>query len=236
MRGGTLAVLHKELLVYFRSPIAYFLLAGFLVGAGYFFTYNIFLTGDATMDETFRNMGILLVVMLPMLSMRLFTTEYGARTMELLVSLPLRAWQIVLGKYLGAVAILVLLTAGTTINLLPLYLFGNPETTTILSGYLGFLLLGMACIAVGQALSALTANQIVAALATVCVLLGLWFVGYLQSFQHSHELRALFRHLSFSLHYGNFVQGLVRTESVAYYLAVCAIALTVNAGYLQWRR
>jgi ABC-2 type transport system permease protein len=234
--NGTLAVLHKELLTYFRSPIAYFVLAVFLVGTGYFFTYNIFLTGDATMNETFQNMGVLLVVVLPTVSMRLFSAEYSARTMELLAALPLKAWQIVLGKYLGAVTILLLLTIGTSINLVPLYLFGNPETTTLLSGYIGFLLLGMACLAVGQFFSGLTHSQVVAALATICVLLGLWFVGHLQSFQHSYELRSLFRHLSFSLHYANFVQGLLRTESVAYYLVVCAIALTVNAGYLQWRR
>lgn len=233
---GTLAILQKELLTYFRSPIAYFVVAVFLVGTGYFFTYNIFLTGDATMNETFQNMGILLLVVLPMVSMRLFSAEYSARTMELLAALPLKPWQIVLGKYLGAVTILLLLTIGTSINLVPLYLFGNPETTTILSGYIGFLLLGMACLAVGQFFSALTQNQIVAALITICVLLGFWLVGHLQSFQQSYELRSLFRHLSFSLHYGNFVQGLVRTESVAFYLAVCAIALTVNASYLQWRR
>ena len=233
---GTLAVLQKELLTYFRSPIAYFVVAVFLVGTGYFFTYNIFLTGDATMNETFQNIGILLLVVLPMVSMRLFSAEYSARTMELLAALPLKTWQIVLGKYLGAVTILLLLAIGTTINLVPLYLFGNPETTTILSGYIGFLLLGMACLAVGQFSSALTQNQIVAALITICVLLGFWLVGHLQSFQHSYELRSLFRYLSFSLHYGNFVQGLVRTESVVYYLVVCAIALTVNASYLQWRR
>jgi ABC-2 type transport system permease protein len=130
----------------------------------------------------------------------------------------------------------VLLTLGTMINLIPLYLFGKPETTTIFSGYIGFLALGMACLAVGQLFSALTQNQIVAALATICVLLGFWFVGYLQGFQQSYELRTLFRHLSFSLHYANFVQGLVRTESLAFYAAVCAIALTINASYLDWRR
>ena len=127
-------------------------------------------------------------------------------------------------------------TIGTMINLVPLYLFGQPETTAILSGYLGFLLLGLACLAVGQLFSALTQNQIVAALATICVLLGFWFVGYLQGFQHSSELRSLFRHLSFSLHYANFVQGLVRTESIAFYAAICAIALTLNTSYLDWRR
>jgi len=234
--SGVLALLEKELLGYFRSPIAYFVLAVYFVGTGYFFTYNVFLTGDATMNETFVNMGVLLVVVLPMVSMRLFATEYSAGTMELLASLPLRAWEVVLGKYLGALVILLLLTAGTAINLVPLYRYGNPETTTIVSGYLGFVLLGMASLAIGQLFSALTENQIVAALATVCVLLGFWFVGYLQSFQHSYELRGLFRHLSFSLHYANFVQGLLRSESVAFYLGVCAIALTLNAGWLELRR
>ena len=103
--------------------------------------------------------------------------------MELLVTLPLRPWQIVLGKYLGAVSIFVLMTLGTAINLIPLYLYGNPETGTIVTGYLGFVLLGMACLAVGQFFSALTQNQIVAALITVLVLLAFWFVGYLQTFQ-----------------------------------------------------
>lgn len=234
--SGMLAVLQKELLTYFRSPIAYFVIAVFMLGAGYFFSYNIFLTGEGTMNETFQNIGVLALVVLPMVSMRLFAAEYGGRTMELLAALPLAPWQIVLGKYLGAVAMLLLLAAGTAINLVPLYLFGNPETTTILCGYIGFLLLGMACLAVGQFFSALTHNQIVAALITIAVLLGFWFVGYLQSFQYSYELRSLFRHLSFSLHYGHFIQGLLRSESVAFYLAVCAIALTVNASYLQWRR
>lgn len=109
--SGTLAVYQKELWTYFCSPIAYFVVAVFLVGTGYFFTYNVFLTGNATMTETFQNMGLLLLLVLPMVSMRLFSSEYSAGTMELLLTLPLKPWQIVLGKYLGAVTILLLLTA-----------------------------------------------------------------------------------------------------------------------------
>ncbi len=234
--SGVLAVYHKELWTYFRSPIAYFVVAVFLVGTGYFFTYNIFLTGNATMTETFRNMGILLLLVIPVVSMRLFSGEYSAGTMELLLTFPLKPWQIVLGKYLGAVTILLLLTAGTLIDLVPLYLFGNPETTTILSGYIGFVLLGMACLAIGQFFSVLTQNQIVAALLTVSVLLGFWFVGHLQSFQTSYTLRSLVGYLSFADHFGTFVQGLVRTEAVSFYLIVCAIALILNTSYLQWQR
>lgn len=234
--NGVLAVYKKELLTYFRSPIAYFVVAVFLVGTGYFFTYNIFLSGSASMDETFRNMGILLLTVIPLVSMRLFSAEYSGRTMELLMTLPLKTWEIVLGKFLGALTILLLMTAGTLIDLVPLYLFGNPQTTTIVAGYIGFILLGMASIAVGQFFSALTQNQIVAALITVPVLLSFWFIGHLQNFQASYALRSLFGYLSFALHFADFVQGLIRSEAVLFYLIVSAIALTLNTSYLQWRR
>ncbi len=234
--NGMLAVYRKELLLYFRSPIAYFVVAVFLVGAGYFFTYNVFLSGTATMTETFQSVSILLVTLVPVVTMRLFSAEFSGRTMELLMTLPLEPWQIVIGKYLGALTILLLMTAGTMIYLVPLYLFGNPETSTLLSGYLGFFLLGMACIAVGQFCSVLTQNQIVAALITVSALLSFWFVGHLQTFQAAAAVREFVAYLSFALHFADFVLGLVRSEGVAFYLLVSAIALTLNASYLKWRR
>lgn len=233
---NVLAVYQKELATYFRSPIAYFVVAVFLLGTGYFFLYNVLLTGDATMTETFQSMGVLLVSVIPLLSMRQFSAEYTAGTMELLLTLPLSPWQLVLGKYLGAVTILLAMTAGTLIDLVPLYLFGNPETTTILAGYIGFVLLGMAGLAIGQFFSALTQNQIVAALATAATLLAFWFVGHFQGFQASYAWRSALGYLSFALHFADFIQGLVRSEAVAFYLVVSAIALTLNASYLQWQR
>jgi ABC-2 type transport system permease protein len=234
--SGTGAVYRKELATYFRSPIAYYVVAVFLLGSGYFFLYNIFLGGETAMAGTFQNMGILLLTLAPVISMRLMATEYSAGTAELLLTLPLSPWQIVLGKFLGAVTILLLIIAGTLVDLVPLYLFGTPETTTILAGYLGFLLLGVACLAVGLLFSTVTHNQIVAALLTAAVLLGFWFVGHLQTFQASPAVRALVGYLSFSLHFTDFIQGLVRTEGVVFYLVVAAIALTLSAGYLRWRR
>jgi ABC-2 type transport system permease protein len=234
--NGVLAVYRKELLSYFRSPIAYFVLAVFLLGTGYFFSYNMFMSGSASMTETFRNMGILFLTVSPLVSMRLFSAEWSGRTMELLATLPLKPWEIVLGKFLGAATILLLMTAGTLIDLVPLYLFGNPQTSAIVAGYIGFVLLGMACLAVGQFFSALTHNQIVAALITIPALLSFWFIGYLQHFQASYTLRSLFGYLSFALHFADFVQGLIRSEAVVFFLIVSAIALTLNASYLQWRR
>ena len=94
----------------------------------------------------------------------------------------------------------------------------------------------MACLAVGQLFSALTQNQIVAALITVSVLLGFWFIGHLQGFQNSDAVRSLLGYLSFALHFADFVRGLVRSEGIVFFLAVCAIALTLNASYLRWKR
>lgn len=233
---GLAAVYQKELVAYFRSPIAYFVVAVFLLGTGYFFVYNVFTTGDATMTGTFQSMGILLLSVVPLLSMRLLASEYGAGTIELLRTLPLEPWQIVLGKYLGALTILFVIVAGTTVDLIPLYLYGHPETTAIVAGYVGFVLLGMACLAIGELFSALTQNQIVAALATIATLLAFWLVGHLQPFQSSAALRSLVGYLSFALHYADFIQGLVRTEAIAFYLVVSAIALTLTASHLEWQR
>jgi ABC-2 type transport system permease protein len=229
-------VYQKELATYFRSPIAYYVVSVFLLGTGYFLLYNLFLTGETTMAGTFQNMGLLLVTLTPVISMRLLAGEYSAGTAELLLTLPLAPWQVVLGKYLGAATILLLIAAGTVVDLVPLYLFGTPDTGTIAAGYLGFLLLGMACLAIGELCSAVTHNQIVAALTTAAVLLALWFVGHLQTFQASAWLRSLFGYLSFALHFTDFIQGLVRTDGVAFYLAVSAVALVLTTGWLQWRR
>jgi ABC-2 type transport system permease protein len=106
----------------------------------------------------------------------------------------------------------------------------------IISGYFGFILLGMTCIAIGQFFSALTENQIVAALITIPVLLGFWFVGHLQQLQSSMMLRDLVAHLSFALHFADFIRGLLRSDGVIFFLAVIASALTLNTSYLQLRR
>jgi ABC-2 type transport system permease protein len=234
--NNVLAVFGKELRHYFRSPIAYFVIAVFLVGTGYFFAYDILFTGVASMAETFASMGILLLLVSPAVSMRIFAAEYRAGTMELLLTLPLKTWEIVLGKYLGAVTMLLAMTAATGIDVVPLYLFGQPETSTILSGYLGFVLLGMAFLAIGQMFSAFTENQIVAALVTLAVLLAFWFIGNAEAYQQSDVLQAAVSYLSFSNHYREFVRGLLRTESVAFFVILTAGALFVNARYLEWGR
>jgi len=130
--NGVLAIFQKEIANYFRSPIAYFIVAVFLLGTGYFFIYNVFLSGSATMDTTLQNMGILLLTVAPAITMRLFSAEYNGRTIELLMTLPLRKWEIVIGKYLGAVFVFLVMTLTTCINLIPLILTAI-QTRSVLS-------------------------------------------------------------------------------------------------------
>jgi ABC-2 type transport system permease protein len=234
--NNALALFEKELRHYFRSPIAYFIVAAFLLGTGLFFNFTIFQTGIASMQETFQSMGVLLLFVVPAITMRLFAAEYREGTMELLQTLPFKPWEVVLGKYLGAVAMLLLMCLCTLVDLIPLYLYGVPETSTIVAGYLGFILLGMASIAVGQLFSAFTENQIVAALLTVSVLLALWFIGYLDRYQGTAQMSFVTYYLSFGNHFSNFVIGLVRSESVIYFAAVSFGMLFLNARFLEWRR
>ncbi len=234
--SGLFAIYKKEIVTYFRSPIAYFLISSFLLGTGYFFIYNVFSTGAATMDLTFRDMAFLLMILIPVLTMRIFAGEYAGRTMDLLVTLPIFTWQIVLGKYLAAVTILLIMTLATFINLIPMFFYGNPHIINIVSGYIGFVLLGMASISIGQLYSALTKNQIIAALLTLPTLLGFWWLGQLQNMQSSAFMQNFVGYLAFSIHYSELIRGLLRSEAVVYYLLVILTSVTLTINYIKWRR
>ena len=224
--SGTLAVYRKELASYFRSPIAYFVVAVFLLGTGYFFLYNVFLTGEPRMAGTFQNMGMLLA---DAGAGRLHApARRGARrghrraaadaTAHAVADrgrqVPGRGDDLAGDRRRHPASTWCRSTCSAT-----------PETTTIVAGYLGFVLLGMACLAIGLLFSALTHNQIVAALLTAAVLLALLVrrppadVPALAG-----RCGALVGYLSFALHFADFIQGLVRTEAVAFFLIVSAVA------------
>ena len=236
--SGTLAVYQKELATYFRSPIAYYVVAVFLLGSGYFFLYNIFLSGETAMAGTFQNMGILLIDPGPgdldaAVRRRVQRGHRGAAA----DAAALARGRSSLGKFLGAVTILLLITAGHPGRPVPLYLFGTPgdhddpgRLPRVRAARPGVPRRRPALLdrdpqpdrgrpAHRRGAAGLLVRRPPAdlpGLAGACARL----VGY----------------LSFSLHFTDFIQGLVRTEAVVFYLIVSAIALTLSAGYLQWRR
>ena len=172
------AVTLKELKIYFVSPIAYIVTAMFLLISGYFFSMILAYSKDAGMMRyLFANMGVMLLLLCPLFSMRLFAEEQKHKTLELLMTAPITEARIVLGKFL-ATALLLLLMLCTTVHYpLALLLLGKPELGPIVSGYLGVFLLGCAFLGIGMLTSTWTQNQLIAAALSFALSLLLWFSG-----------------------------------------------------------
>lgn len=233
---GTLAVFRKELRQYFGTPIAYALIAVFWALSGYFFSFSLFLANVTEMVTTFHNMSILLLLLVPLLTMRTFAEENAVGTLELLMTLPLGSAAIALGKFLAAELVLLVMLAGSAVTLIPLLLFGQPDLGPIVGGYLGVLLLGTAYVAIGLFISSLCSNQIVAAVGTWALLLVLWFADYGANVAGGYSLTLLLRHLSFSQHYLDLIRGVLSFASIAYLVGLSLIMVVLTIQGLQWRR
>jgi ABC-2 type transport system permease protein len=234
--SGLAAVLGKELRQAFVTPIAYTVMAVFWGLAGYYFSFNVFFVNAADMVNTFHNMSILLMLIVPLLTMRLFAEENRSGTMELLLALPLGEAGIVLGKYLAALAVLFLMLLGTASAIVPLTLFARPDLGPIIGGYLGVALLGAAFTAIGVFVSALCTNQLVAAVTTWAVLVLLWYVDYAAAFTGDLGLTRALKHLCFSEHYVELIRGVLPLASIAYLGGIVVVALAATTQAVRMRR
>jgi ABC-2 type transport system permease protein len=234
--SGVLTVLAKELRQAFVTPVAYVLMAVFWALTGYYFTFNVFFVNAADMVNTFHNISILLMLIVPLLTMRFFAEENRIGTIELLLTLPLDEAQLVLGKFLAGLAVLGLMLAGTASALVPLVLFAEPDLGPIVGGYLGVALMGAAYLAIGLFISALCTNQIVAALTTWALFVLLWYIDYASSFVANVGLARLIRHLCFSEHYVELIRGVLPLASLVYFGSIVAVALAATVQAVRARR
>lgn len=231
-----LAVLRKELTQYFVSPIGYALIATFWLISGYFFTFNVYIINAVHLVTAFHNMSILLLLMLPLLTMRLYAEETRQGTLELLLTLPIGETAIVIGKILAALIVLTLMVAGTATAVVPLMLYGNPDLGPILGGYAGVLLLGAAFVAIGMFISSLSSNQIVAAILTWGILTLLWFIDYVATVIPDVFVVSLVRQISFSVHYVDLIRGVISGAALAYFLGLVILMVTLTVAVLRARR
>jgi len=248
-------IFKKEMRLYFTSPVAYVVLAVFLVIAGYFF-YSIFnffamasmqaamnpqMARDLTVTESvlrplFSNISVILLLLIPLLTMRLFAEERRAGTIELLLTYPVRDGAVLIGKYLAALALYAIMLAFTLLYPALLAYFGaRPEWGPLLTGYLGLLLMGATFLAVGLFASSLTENQIVASLITFGVLLIFWVLGWSADAVGGSWGKVL-SDLSLLEHYDTFSKGILDTKDVIYYVNFTVIALFLTLRSLEARR
>lgn len=253
-------IARKEFNSYFRSPIAYVVLAAFAVIFGYFFYFGYlsrFVEANLTAAQYAQMygqmihlnvnemvirplmflIGTICLFLVPMITMRLFAEEKKTGTIELLMTSPITDLQMILGKFLGAFLLYLSLLLITALYLLTLFRYGNPDWRPVLTGYLGLLLLGGCYLSLGMFLSTLTRNQFVAAFLTFVPLLLLWVIGLGSEYSTSIAGQVA-SYLSITGHMENFSKGVIDLKDTVYYLTVIGFGLFLTARSLEsvrWR-
>lgn len=247
-------ILKKELRSYFASPIAYVLLGTFALVSGYFFSnivsffhllsvqssfnpmvvQHLNLT-DGVLRPFFRNVSVILLFLLPILTMRLLAEEKRTGTAELLFTYPVKDGEILLGKFLAALLLYTLMLALTLGDFLLLAAIAPLERGPLLTGYLGLFLQGMAFIALGTLASSLTENQIVAAVVAFGGLLLFWVIGWVSDLTGPATGKIL-SHLSLIGHLDPFTKGVIESKDVIYYVNFTILFLFLTLRSLESKR
>ncbi len=227
----------RELKAYFVSPVAYVTSAFFLAVMGLLFALILINGREASMRGTFSNLTFVVLMIAPILTMRLLAEEQQTGTIELLLTAPVHDWQVVLGKFLGSIILfLTMFIVPTLYYVLLLALVGSPDWGPIASGYIGLLLLGASFLSVGVFTSALTRNQVVAAVGGLAILLILWLADATGSFIATGAMSNVLSYVSITRHYENLIRGVIDTQDILYPLSMIAIWLFLTTQVLQMRR
>jgi ABC-2 type transport system permease protein len=242
-------VYKRELRSYFTSPIAYVVLLFFMLLTGIFFMLFISDFSMASMQQspygagnlnvTMRvirpllgNMSVIMLFVMPLITMKPFAEERKSGTMELLFTYPLTDMDVVLGKFFAAFTLFLVMLGLTLIYPLFMFLHSKPEAGTLITGYLGLLLMAASFMSLGLFISSLTENQIIAAIGTFAGLLIFWVINFWVSSS------AVLRYLSLLEHFNNFAEGVIDTRDLVYYLSFTVLWLFMTLRVLEskkWR-
>jgi len=235
--GHVFAIFRREFASYFDSPLAYIVIPAFLglVGGFSLFFQDILVARVATMRTVFFWSAVFFLLLIPAVTMRLFAEEKRTGSLELLATLPVTEGQMVLGKYLAALALMTSALALTITYPLTLGQLGELDPGPVIGGYLGLFLLGAALTAVGTAASASTNNQVVAFLVALVLCLIPFASGYALS-RVPAELLPIVQYLSFEYHFNNLARGVIDSRNIIYYLSISGLFLHFAIFQLERRR
>lgn len=252
-----LALVAKEIRVATVSPIVYVVGGVFLLIVGLFFSQIVSIASLQSVQmlrfqgalpqlnltalvfqPMFRNVHVILLLVVPLLTMRLLSEERKQKTVELLMTSPMTLAHVVAGKYLAVLAVYAGLLAVTLYMPLLLAFWGTVDWPTVWSGYLGLLLVGAVYLALGLLASSLTENQISAGIVSLGMILGLWVIGWAALTTEGSQIKPVLEHLSINQHFDSFIKGLVSSASVVYTISLTAFGLFVTHRVLdsgRWR-
>lgn len=236
--ANTLAIAGREIRAYFVSPLAYVVTALFLLISGFLFALIFDQTREATLRYLHSNVSVIWLFVVPALTMRLIAEESRTGTIELLLTNPVREYEVVLGKYIACLLLVLVMIAFTLYYpALLMFVGGNPDRGPLIAGYLGLVLQAGAFVAIGLMASALTENQIIAALLAFAIMLVMWLSDGLAN-ALSSPVREVFRYLSITQHFQEFPRGVIDTTHVIFFLSLIVASLVLATLALwskRWR-
>jgi ABC-2 type transport system permease protein len=239
----------REFTAYWTSPVAYAVIAVFLVLSGVFFFGQLLefvnlsmRSGGQAVDVNqqlirpyFYSVSVMVLFLMPLLSMRLMAEEIGQGTLEILLTTPTRESVLTLGKYAASVGLFAVMLLGPALHVGLLFLFGKPEWGPILTGFLGLFLTGGAYLSLGLFISTLTRNQVVAAAVSFATFLSLWLFYWLGTVT-SGRLSAVLTYISFVDHFETFGQGVLSAKDFMFYASLIFLGLFGATQSVQSRR
>ncbi|NLJ36361.1 MAG: ABC transporter permease subunit [candidate division WS1 bacterium] len=233
---NTFTIAARELSHYFVSPLAYVAIFFFVFISGFIFTLAI-TTGQAQADmgPLFHSMVFVSLMLAPVLTMGLIAQETDSGSIEMLMTKPVTDTEVAVGKFLGAVAVYVMILVVTLEFPIMLSIWGNPDWGLIAAGYIGLLATGIAFIAVGTFASSITNNQIAAWLTGTAILLFFWLVGWL-SYSSTSWITDVAGRLSIYENFGDFTRGIVDGKNVLFFLSMTGVFLFMSVRALENRR
>jgi ABC-2 type transport system permease protein len=248
-------IFSKEMRSYFVSPIAYLLLTMFAVIFGFFFWNSVGYFNMMGLESQMRgqgfpmnvneyvirpllsNISVIGLFFIPMITMRLFAEEKRMGTIELLATSPIRDIEVIIGKWLAAVALYAVMLLFTALNFAFLFKYGNPDWRPLAIGYLGLILQAGGLLAVGTFISTLTKNQIIAGAATFGACLMLWVLEWVAGYETAAWAKVL-AYLSVITHFESFAKGVLDSKDAIYYASLIFLGLFLTSRSmesLRWR-
>lgn len=231
------AIFKKEFRSYFNSPIAYIFITFFLGISSWLFFRTFFLSNEAEMRGFFGLMPWIFLFFIPAVTMKLWAEEKKLGTAEILMTLPIKDYEVVVGKFLASFGLLAVTTLfSLSIPLSVIYL-GDVDGGALVCGYIGLLLMGGAYLAIGLFASTLTENQIVAFILGISVCFVLLIIGEdFVLFSTPDWLFPLFSYLGLGAHYSSILRGVIDSRDIIYYLTVIGFFLYLSTLLVESRK
>jgi ABC-2 type transport system permease protein len=231
----TTTVAKREIRAYFNSPVAYIVVTVFMLISGYLYWSQLFLERQAELRYYFNLTPLVFTFIIPAITMRLIAEEKGSGTLEMLITMPVRDWEVVVGKFLAGLTMLLAIVGMTGFYAVTLSVLSPIDKGPMLTGYLGLMLMGGAYVAIGVMASSLTRNQIVAFILAFAISFALFIFG--QIVQYAPDwLAPVLAFLSMGNHFESLSRGVVDSRDVIFYLSVMAVALLVATASLESRK